>query len=51
LKAYDPAMRKGRGVYYTPPPIVNFIVRAVDDILKEGLQANEWVILRDHSGV
>ena len=35
LKAYDPAMRKGRGVYYTPPPIVNFIVRAVDDILKD----------------
>jgi hypothetical protein len=35
LKAYDPAMRKSRGVYYTPPPIVNFIVRAVDDILKE----------------
>ena len=35
LKAYDPATRKSRGVYYTPPPIVNFIVRAVDDILKE----------------
>jgi N-6 DNA Methylase len=35
LKAYDPAMRKSRGVYYTPPPIVNFIVRATDDILKE----------------
>jgi hypothetical protein len=35
LKAYDPAMRKGRGVYYTPPPIVNFIVRAIDDILKD----------------
>ncbi|HJR57638.1 MAG TPA: type ISP restriction/modification enzyme [Rhizomicrobium sp.] len=34
LKAYDKDMRKGRGVYYTPPPIVNFIVRAVDDILK-----------------
>jgi hypothetical protein len=34
LKAYDPAMRKSRGVYYTPPPIVNFIVRAVDDLLK-----------------
>ena len=28
-------LRKSRGVYYTPPPIVNFIVRAVDDILKE----------------
>ena len=35
LKAYDPATRKSRGVYYTPPPVVNFIVRAVDDILKE----------------
>lgn len=35
LKAYDPAMRKSRGVYYTPPPVVNFIVRAVDDILKD----------------
>ncbi len=35
LKHYDPAMRKSRGVYYTPPPIVNFIVRAVDDLLKD----------------
>ena len=35
LREYDPAMRKGRGVYYTPPPIVNFIVRAVDDTLKD----------------
>ncbi len=35
LKAYDPEMRKGRGVYYTPPPIVNFIIRAVDDVLKD----------------
>ena len=35
LKAYDPDMRKSRGVYYTPPPIVNFIIRAADDILKQ----------------
>ena len=35
LKAYDKDMRKGRSVYYTPPPVVNFIVRAVDDILKD----------------
>ncbi len=34
LKAYDKDARKSRGVYYTPPPVVNFIVRAVDDILK-----------------
>jgi N-6 DNA methylase len=34
LRAYDKDTRKSRGVYYTPPPIVNFIVRAVDDVLK-----------------
>lgn len=41
LKAYDAKMRKSRGVYYTPPPIVNFIVRAVDDILKESFDIRE----------
>jgi hypothetical protein len=35
LKAYDKAMRKSRGVYYTPPPIVNFILRAINNILKD----------------
>lgn len=35
LGKYDAKMKKARGVYYTPPPIVNFIVRAVDDILKD----------------
>ena len=39
-------MRKGRGVYYTPPPIVNFIVRAVDDILKENFGIRDG--LADH---
>jgi predicted helicase len=34
LKAYDKDMRKSRGIYYTPPPVVNFIIRAVNDILK-----------------
>lgn len=34
LAAYDPKLRKSRGVYYTPEPVVNFIVRAVDDILQ-----------------
>ena len=34
LAAYDPSLRKSRGVWYTPEPVVNFIVRAVDDILK-----------------
>lgn len=34
LGEYDPKLRKARGVWYTPEPVVNFIVRAVDDILK-----------------
>ncbi len=34
LSEYDPALRKARGVWYTPEPVVNFIVRAVDEILK-----------------
>jgi predicted helicase len=34
LAEYDPKLRKSRGVWYTPQPVVNFIVRAVDDILK-----------------
>ncbi len=34
LSAYDPKLRKSRGVWYTPQAVVNFIVRAVDDILR-----------------
>ena len=34
LNAYDKTQKVQRGVFYTPQPVVNFIVRAVDDILK-----------------
>ena len=34
LKAYDQRLRKNCGVYYTPQPIVSYIVRAVDEILQ-----------------
>jgi len=34
LSKYDPKLREARGVWYTPSPVVNFMVRAVDDILK-----------------
>lgn len=34
LNEYDKSQKVQRGVYYTPQPVVNFIVRAVDDILK-----------------
>jgi len=34
LGEYDHSLKKSRGVYYTPQPVVSFIVRAVDEILK-----------------
>lgn len=34
LGAYDAKLRKARGVWYTPEPVVNFIVRAVDEVLQ-----------------
>jgi len=33
LATYDYNLRKSKGVYYTPPQVVNFIVRAIDEIL------------------
>lgn len=35
LKEYDPDLRKQMGAYYTPVPVVRYIVRQVDRILKE----------------
>lgn len=43
LKKYDPELRKGAGVYYTPKPVVQFIVRAVDDILKSEFDLPEGI--------
>ena len=34
LATYDPKLREKRGVYYTPEPVVQFIVRSVDELLK-----------------
>ncbi|MFC1655437.1 type ISP restriction/modification enzyme [Patescibacteria group bacterium] len=34
LAEYDKGLRKSRGVYYTPEPVVSFIVRSVDQLLK-----------------
>ena len=33
LAAYQASLRKSRGVYYTPEPVVNFIVRSVNELL------------------
>ena len=34
LGAYNPQMRKARGVYYTPEPVVSYIVRSLDHLVK-----------------
>ena len=35
LAAYDPGLRELRGVYYTPEPVVSYIVRSVDRLLRD----------------
>ncbi len=35
LAQYDPKLRELRGVYYTPEPVVSYIVRSVDILLRE----------------
>ncbi len=35
LAAYDPRLREMRGVYYTPEPVVSYIVRSVDRLLRD----------------
>lgn len=34
LAEYDPKLRKARGVWYTPAPVVKFIVSSIDQILQ-----------------
>jgi len=41
LAEYDPALREKRGVYYTPDPVVSYIVRSVDHILKTKFKCPE----------
>ena len=52
LEAYDPAIRRQMGVYYTPPEVTDFMVRFVDEVLREKLHidaglAHESVVVLD----
>jgi len=52
LAEYDPKTREKRGVYYTPEPVVSYIVRSLHQILKEHFNrpdgfANESVTVLD----
>ncbi len=56
LAAYDPELREARGVYYTPEPVVSYIVRSVDHILKadfglkDGLADSSKTVIQDKDG-
>lgn len=57
LKKYDPRERLNAGAFYTPQPAVEFIVRAVDEVLRSrfGLRmgladVTSWQEVADHSG-
>ena len=34
LAAYDKKQKVSRGVFYTPRPVVSYIVRSVDELLR-----------------
>ena len=57
LRYYDPKQKKSCGVYYTPEPVVLFIVNAVDEILKsrfnlsDGLADTSKVTVRQTSNL
>lgn len=55
LREYDPDKREQRGVYYTPEPVVSYIVRSVDHLLRErfgrdGLADPQTLILDPATG-
>ena len=49
LAEYNPGLRKARGVWYTPRPVVRFIVKAVDEILQKEFDLHDG--LADHSKI
>lgn len=44
LTSYDKSQRELRGVYYTPEPVVSFIVRSIEEILKDTFKLNDGLI-------
>ncbi|MCX6154765.1 MAG: N-6 DNA methylase [Candidatus Kapabacteria bacterium] len=47
LKHYDKSQRELRGVYYTPEPVVSFIVRSIEEILKDEFGIKDGFINKD----
>lgn len=47
LNIYDPTTREKRGVYYTPEPVVKYIVRSIHDILKTHFNLNDGLASKE----
>lgn len=47
LTEYDHKIREKRGVYYTPEPVVSYIVRSINDILKSHFAMNDGLASRE----
>jgi predicted helicase len=47
LSEYDPATREKRGVYYTPEPVVRYIVRSVHQLLKTHFGLSDGLASKD----
>jgi len=43
LAAYNPDSRQAHGVFYTPQPVVHYIVRAVDEILRQEFRLQDGI--------
>ena len=57
LAEYDPELRKAKGVWYTPQPVVSFIVRSVDQLLisefglKRGLADSSKITVKEKTSL
>ncbi|MCY3835706.1 MAG: N-6 DNA methylase [Anaerolineaceae bacterium] len=47
LATHDPALREQRGVYFTPEPVVGYIVRSVDALLRSHFGRRDGLADRD----
>ncbi len=51
LASYDAKLRKARGVYYTPEPVVQYIVRSVDYLLRDRFKQRDGLASRETTRV
>ena len=48
LSAYDPELREKRGIYYTPEPVVSWLVRSADVVVRQKFSIPEGLADNTH---